>query len=279
MVCSLNRLHIYGLDILGEREDDNIYTYIKTKLVKTEVVLHPDIVSEFVLCSPSEKEKIIDESSVRLAKCRVYDITCKETLSQEPMYGEIVFEKRNLYDPKKTITGIIYDGFGLQSIYMKFIKKIVEQEEVCIIIINRLIGTWDIDDLRYHARVVVFGIPCIISIPGIIEAPARPRDYYIEKQNALLKGTSSNYTYLIKEIDAKYRDRFIDYDDKRIPEIIKGYIMQCVFYNIAGNPFCNDKSCRLHNAHWQEDMINAQLGGSYEFCDYHKDMLENFLNA
>ena len=72
---------------------------------------------------------------------------------------------------------------------------------------------------------------------------------------------------------SKFRERFIAHDDERMTEIVKGYVMQAFFYNLAFEPFCVDKSCRLYNAHWQEDMIHAQLKGS-DFCERHGGILE-----
>ncbi len=51
--------------------------------------------------------------------------------------------------------------------------------------------------------------------------------------------------------------------------------MQAVFYALTGDPFCEDKVCRLYNAHWQEDLLFAQLGGAYDFCPRHTALLQN----
>ena len=50
--------------------------------------------------------------------------------------------------------------------------------------------------------------------------------------------------------------------------------MQSVFYHLTQEPFCKEKDCRLYNAHWQEEVINAQLKGS-EFCEKHEQILRN----
>ena len=54
--------------------------------------------------------------------------------------------------------------------------------------------------------------------------------------------------------------------------------MQAVFYSLTGNPFCEDKGCRLYNAHWQEDAIFAQLESGYEFCKEHTKFLRKELS-
>ncbi len=57
-------------------------------------------------------------------------------------------------------------------------------------------------------------------------------------------------------------------------EVIKGYLLQALFYHAAGDPFCPDENCRLFNAHWQEQLIRAQLGDGAELCSRHGAMLE-----
>jgi hypothetical protein len=68
-------------------------------------------------------------------------------------------------------------------------------------------------------------------------------------------------------------DRYVTHGDPRIPEILKGYTLQAVFYWILGEGFCDDPDCKLFNAHWQEEMLRAQLGGSYDLCPRHAGML------
>ncbi|MFC1938628.1 DUF6775 family putative metallopeptidase [Chloroflexota bacterium] len=46
--------------------------------------------------------------------------------------------------------------------------------------------------------------------------------------------------------------------------------------SLVGDPFCEDKGCRLYNAHWQEELIFAQLGAGYEFCESHTRLLERW---
>jgi len=51
--------------------------------------------------------------------------------------------------------------------------------------------------------------------------------------------------------------------------------MQTLFFHLTGNPFCKNKNCRLYNAHWQEDLIQAQLTSKNDFCLQHEKMLAN----
>ncbi len=229
--------------------------YLKEKLKKVNVEERVGFLNRYLKDSAEELAKT-------LASIRVTDLM-KPFQYNEPLYGEIEYEKRAL---KGAIApgGILYDGFMLQSIFYELLPKEERNlKNLHIIFTDRLPATFDEDDLRYHARVNILGCPSIISVSGIVEAPAKPREYYIEKRIA---GSEE----LLK---LKYRESFIDYDDERLTEVAKGYAMQAIFYQIFGEAFCENKSCRLYNAHWQEELINAQLSKP-AFCEKHEKMLQ-----
>jgi hypothetical protein len=98
----------------------------------------------------------------------------------------------------------------------------------------------------------------------MVEAPARPRDYYVEKQLGLAGPPALEDT----------PERWLRTDDPRITEVLKGYLAQAVMYHATGEPFCDDRGCRLFNAHWQEDLLFAQLGSEMEFCERHERMFD-----
>lgn len=149
-------------------------------------------------------------------------------------------------------------------------KVKTESGAVEIIISDRLIATYEDSDKRLHLRAVVFSYPSVISTSGIVEGPAKPKGYYLLKHRySLLK------VWELKEGEVKkqFRGRFIDYGDWRLTEVLKGYISQAIFFELTGRPFCKNKSCRLFNSHWQEDLIRAQVK-SGEFCRWHKKEIE-----
>jgi hypothetical protein len=115
----------------------------------------------------------------------------------------------------------------------------------------------------------LYGLPSVISTTGLVEAPAKPREFYLLKQQYEMVGKD------LLELKEKFKQGFIDYEDERLTEVIKGYAMQAVFYSLIGDPFCEDKACRLYNAHWQEELIFAQLESQYEFCAHHAGILDS----
>jgi len=214
--------------------------------------------------SPPE---ILQDISFKLCSIRVRSIA-SQTRSFKPLPGELSYEETALCNPEKRIPGVLYEGFELQQLYLDLIP--VEERKskfLHIIFTNQMFATWDKNDCRYHARVSIYAFPTLISVNGLIEAPAKPREYYLKRQ----MGTPPEI--LRKE----FAGRYLDYEDNRLTEVMKGYVMQAFFFHATGNPFCEDRNCRLFNAHWQEELIHAQLKSGEEFCPYHEDMLKKLI--
>jgi hypothetical protein len=184
---------------------------------------------------------------------------------------EIQFEKKVLANPGTRYLGILYDGFELQSIFNHLIPSEENNlEHIHIAFTNRLVCTYSEDDSRYHYRAIICGYPTLICTSGIVEAPAKPKDFYFLQQYYASVGNMN-----LDEIKKKFEGRFIDYDDARLTEVVKGYVMQGLFYYIIGDPFCAKKECRLLNAHWQEDLIESQINNG-NLCQDHLKMLNEF---
>ena len=204
----------------------------------------------------------------RIACTKIQGINQKIQSGQAPLHGEIEYEIRRILGKTRSF-GLIYDGFDLQRI----ISEVVPKRERNLVFIhiaftNRLFATWDDINKRYHLRTSIYGFPSIISTTGLVEAPARPREYYLLKQQ--YEGLGKDIT----ELKDSFKESFIDYADERLTDVARGYTMQAVFYALTGAPFCEDKGCSLYNAHWQEELIFAQLKSGYEFCQRHTEFLE-----
>jgi hypothetical protein len=156
----------------------------------------------------------------------------------------------------------LYDGFELQQIFARQISD----NDVHIIFTDILACTFSEDDWRYHARTVICGTPCIISTAGIVEAPAKPREFY----TMLYAGRD------VESAKSKFAGRFIDYGDKRMTKVAAGCVLQALFFFLTdGEPFCESSSCRLYNAHWQEDLIRTQVENP-AICARHMSIARKF---
>ncbi len=214
-------------------------------------------------------EKRLEAAAKSLARARVKD---PDTAVQdfEPMYGEVDYEIRALRGDAK-VGGVVYDGRLLAETYRKHFLREVSSETAHVVLTGRLVTTFSRDDLRHHLRTIVCGFPSIVSLPGIVEAPAKPREYYVMKQELEMRGAGE---LQLERLKAAFRDRFIDYGDERITDVLAGLLLQAVMFHLTLEPFCRDKKCRLFNAHWQEDLIESQVS-SASLCRRHaKQMSE-----
>jgi hypothetical protein len=162
----------------------------------------------------------------------------------------------------------VYDGLKLQTLARGFIEH--EELTSChvhVLFTPLLFATWDANDSRYHARISVLSFPSLISVKGIVEAPAKPREFYELKRAGMSE----------QELRQRLSDRFLTLKDPRLTEVAKGLVLQAIFHQIVGEPFCTDPSCRFFNAHWQEELIKAQLEEP-EFCSRHEQLLSSVRN-
>lgn len=256
-------VHLYS----GARTDtldlEEIAQFVRSILPNVTVLVLEDVISSWLdQLSGPEKEQEVADLAHAFAAARVHDITSQRD-ADSVLYGEVEYEKRRLLDTAITSLGVLYDGQKVTSIYAGSIDEDhLTVQNAQILFTNQLVGTWDDNDKRYHARVAVYGYPSVISTSGVVEAPARPREFYLKRQMGV-------DPIALKE---EFRGTFIDYDDSRLTQVVKGYVAQALFYHMTGEPFCQDKTCRLYNAHWQEDLIGAQLAGD-DFCPEHAAFL------
>lgn len=201
------------------------------------------------------------------ARCRIKNVFNAD--SGLPDEDEVKYELAML---RGYTQGAIYDGFRLQHAYSIMIR---EEESslgnVHIVVTDRLIATYSEEDMRYHLNTVVLGYPSIVSISGIVEAPAKPRELYTLYYYYLSQGIAMS----VDELKGIFRDRMLEHDDPRLTDAARGYIMQAVFYAMLNDsPFCSDKRCMLYNAHWQDEVIEAVMHG--QLCARHRDILDEF---
>jgi hypothetical protein len=209
-------------------------------------------------------EERLEAVAKELARIKVKD-PGKRVVLGVPLQAEIDYERRRIRSPGWKVFGILYEGV----LYQKIVSDLIFEDRLSldrcsILFTNQLFGTWDGDNWRYHTRVSLYGFPSLISIVGLVEAPAKPKEFYLRKQ-------MGSPVELLKE---EYQDRFLDHDDLRITEVLKGYAVQALFFHVAGEPFCEDRDCRLFNSHWQEEVLHSQMDGRYEFCPRHESILK-----
>lgn len=201
-----------------------------------------------------------------LASCRIFD-TRKPFEKHSPTQEEIIFEEESFTNSKETNI-VMYDGFEFQKIVTSIIpEEELDSDKFHLVCTNKLTCTFGYDDYRYHGRAVICSNPAIISTTGIIEAPAKPREFYLSLLTNITQGLN------VDMIENQFRGRYLEYHDSKISEVIKGYALQALFYYLTGESFCESKECRLFNAHWQADLLHSQIKVG-KLCDKHQQILD-----
>lgn len=225
---------------------------------------------------PVEKRKNIfslanKQTANKLASCRIFN-TKKPFENHLPTKEEIDFELATFSDSSKTENIVMYDGFKFQKIVSELISEHeATLDKLHVIFTNKLTCTFDESDYRYHGRAVICSNPAIISTTGIIEAPAKPRGYYLELISNVVQGVN------VDTMKKKYRGTYLEYNDKRFSVISEGYLLQAIFYYMTGEAFCESRECRLNNAHWQSDLLYSQLEIG-KLCDRHQKILAQLVH-
>lgn len=204
-------------------------------------------------------ESLDDKIFENIASTRIFDLK-QQFKKYIPTQEEIQIEKGNQDTLEQDIM-TLYDGFELQNIIAENIP--ITENTLYIIFTNKLTATFDNGDFRYHARVLISSNPTIISTTGIIEAPAKPKQYYLDLMINFSKEK-------IEEIKEKYKGEFLEYHDSRLRDIAEGYVLQAIMYYTTGDAFCENKECRLFNAHWQKDLFYSQIENK-KLCEKHQE--------
>lgn len=247
-----------------------IADYLFNKLPNVKITVHGDLVHEKLRgLSETEYEVLLNRLAVGFAKARVHD-PFKPVSDREPLYGELAYERRRL-TVRGEAKGIVYDGFAVQTMLASMLNRDeLNRNRLPVVFTNQLLATFDETDRRYHLRTILLCYPAIISTTGLVEAPAKPREFYLAREQFRALGLDAISPALASEL----RDRCLLPNDERLTEVAKGYALQAVFYAVFGEAFCNDPDCRLFNAHWQEELLHAQLDGAYELCPSHDQKLQ-----
>lgn len=238
--------------------------YIREEAPSLEFRVHGPFLGHWLEAADRELDR--ERLAVRLARARVTDPE-RRAGERNPAPGELDYERRFLTAGPDKPSGLLYDGRRLADACAGLLPADAVGPGQChVALTQQLIGTWDSANARYHVRVAVYGVPSLVSVPGLVQGPARPRGYYIGRRLGMDPARSEQAT----------EGDFLRADDPRLQEALKGYLLQALFYHVDGEPFCEDEDCRLFNAHWQEQVLHAQVRPGAGLCSRHRRMLEEW---
>ncbi|HEX5519004.1 MAG TPA: DUF6775 family putative metallopeptidase [Candidatus Nitrosocosmicus sp.] len=261
-----NNVHIY------RNHSNNLdFLFIMSELHKFFPTISIDIRNPFL----NNMDNIFTDS---LLSARIYDIKKPyHEQQQRKMMG--TFDKSVNYDgntARQCEELILYDAFLMQRLLGTIINDIeLTRDHVHLVFEDRLICTFSEEDWRYHARTFVGGNPSIISTTGIIEAPAKPKEWYIKQMQLAIYDIDDEGDHSDGKSSSNVKN-YLDYGDYRINFAAVGCALQALFFFILeGDPFCRDINCRLYNAHWQEELITSQIQNQ-KLCNEHMALLNQF---
>jgi hypothetical protein len=253
---------------------DELVRYVSSILPSLDVEVRPEPARFFIRCDREMLEFAREVSATRVFRINSNEVVCSQ------FEAEVEYEYRRIKQDPPNMLGTFYSAYHLQDAYWKLIPASERGlDYVHVVITKLLIGTFDNSSGRWHARTIALGFPNIISLRGLIEAPAKPRQFYILRQTLSMLHAEMT-TEAIQEAIKSFA--LVDLEDERLTEVTKGYLLQAIAYHATMEPFCNDASCRLFNAHWQQEMLRAQLNGEYELCEAHSQLfrtIESMLSS
>ena len=144
------------------------------------------------------------DTAVKMASCRIFNPR-RSYEKHTPSKEEVFFEETNFVDTAKTENIIMYDGFEIQKILTELIPNPQRtSDSFHVFFTNKLTCTYDYSDYRYHGRALIGANPSVISTTGIIEAPAKPRGYYMDLISNFTQGIN------VESIKQKYKGTYLE---------------------------------------------------------------------
>jgi hypothetical protein len=175
---------------------------------------------------------------------------------------EKAYEYRQLKFPEIRKPGPVYSGFLFQALLASLIpREERDLKHLHVVFTLKRLATWD--DARWHLRTILLSLPTVLSISGLVEAPARDREYYL----------LSSVDPALGETFLSHSRDWLNLHDERMTDVVKGYLLQALFFQwkiLQGEDFefCANPACSLYNSHWQREVLQAQL--PHSLCDLHQ---------
>lgn len=182
-----------------------------------------------------------------------------------------------------------------------------KSKNIVLVVTGRRIGEREIGGFHLRGG-FSSGTVSLVSTTGLVEAPGKPLEVVEAFKSGLdipffeNEGTQKKFDEAVKRslginaeimrriIQELFKDKMLDHKDLRINEAVKGIslsmilsafgeygrVSKCSTSDLSEGKPDMTKFCRLHDAHWQEELINAQLKpqGQPEFCNYHSEVFK-----
>ena len=213
-----------------------------------------------------------DTVAAALVRARVADPMARFQPEREPLYAELSAERRALGKAGRTSRGILYGGAQVQWVLAELMGE-EEAEALHVVVTGRLVGTWMPADGRWHAHTGVYGLPTLLSTTGLVQAPARPREYYQGQTMAAARVAPREFVEAA--LQQQLADRMLLLGDPRITPCVAGLLLQAIHFHLTGRAFCEEPACRLFNARRQEELLRSQCSDEAGLCPRHQAFFDD----
>lgn len=212
----------------------------------------------------------VPDYAAQLARIRVLDAT-RQVLNDHPFPMELKYEERNLRAEGERKIGPVYSGLHFLGLCRKVLQESgARMSEILrtVVVTHQRLGTYETG--RWHLRTILLGGPVVISVTGFVEAPAKPREYYLLKQTSEV---------LALEF-LKTKTAWLTHNDPRLTPVLRSFVLKAVAFILdpVRFTFCSSKECVMSDPHWQSDLIRTHAPDSVPFCARHAP-LSRFLRS
>ena len=232
----IRKIVIYDEPAVSEINIPNLVNFLK-QTIPVEVIVKDNFFKELStqqIQKMSESRIFEIQNTFRRHNPSQTDLELEEQFCKN---SKIMEETKKPEEADSLSEVIMYDGFEIQKIIRDNLLDF-ENQTLHVILTNRFTCTYDESDGRYHGRAVICSNPAIISTTGMIEAPAKSSEFYIEAMSNRAQGQD------IKSVKEKHEGEFLEYHDERLSKVIEGYLLQVIFYLLTGESFCDYMDCR-----------------------------------
>jgi hypothetical protein len=211
------------------------------------------------------KDADVPRVAYQLARSRVLTAS-SPSLNEEVLPMEQKYEEANLRRKESRKVGPVYSGLQFLALCRDVLAEArLSFAEILrtVVVTPQRLGTYETD--RWHLRTILVGAPTVISVTGFVEAPARPREYYVLKQSDPILANDF----------LKARDDWLSHDDPRLTLVARGYLLKAIYFmtDPAGFQFCGDRNCVFSDPHWQSDLVRTHASEPVPLCTQHSAFL------
>jgi hypothetical protein len=159
------------------------------------------------------------------------------------------------------LLGRLYDGNRVAQAALEALPQGErDRSTLHMWVTRRLLGTYDPEGMRYHARFAVFGYPTVFSVLGLGLAPAASVEATLFGRELAKRGANAGEIEAL--LDKEFPEERVDVDDPvTVTGAVASALLQAAARDAGDGPFCKDPKCRLFNAHRKREVRDAMLGG------------------